>query len=57
MLLSYRPRDMVGAILNTVLVDLGEMGDYVLTIETKLTACDEVDGHFFSSGSRILQQS
>jgi chemotaxis protein CheC len=40
--------DMVGAILNTVLVDLGEMGDYALTIETKLTACDEsVDGHFF----------
>jgi chemotaxis protein CheC len=40
--------DMVGAILNTVLADFGEMGDYAVIIETKLTACDEsVDGHFF----------
>jgi chemotaxis protein CheC len=40
--------DMVGAIMNTILADLGEMGDYALIIETQLTACDEsVDGHFF----------
>lgn len=40
--------DMVGAILNTVLADLGEMGDYALIIKTQLVACDEsVDGHFF----------
>lgn len=40
--------DMVGAILNTVLADLGEMGDYAVIIQTQLTACDEsVDGHFF----------
>ncbi len=40
--------DMVGAILNTILADLGEMGDYAVLIETKLTACDSsIDGHFF----------
>lgn len=40
--------DMVGAILNTILADLGEMGDYALIIKTQLLACDEsVDGHFF----------
>ncbi|NLY91246.1 MAG: chemotaxis protein CheC [Firmicutes bacterium] len=40
--------DMVGAIINTVLADLGEMGDYALIIKTQLSACDEsVDGHFF----------
>lgn len=40
--------DMVGAILNTILVDLGQMGDYAVLIETKLMACDlNIDGHFF----------
>ena len=40
--------DMVGAILNTILADLGEMGDYAVLIETKLMACDSsIDGHFF----------
>lgn len=40
--------DMVGAILNTVLVDLGAMDDYALLIETKLTACEvNITGHFF----------
>ncbi|HBG15145.1 MAG TPA: CheY-P-specific phosphatase CheC, partial [Firmicutes bacterium] len=40
--------DMVGAILNTILADLGEMGDYAVLIETQLTACDlSIDGHFF----------
>ena len=40
--------DMVGAILNTVLVDLGASGDYALLIETKLKACEvNITGHFF----------
>jgi len=40
--------DMVGAIMNTILADLGEMGDYALIIDTQLMACDEsVEGHFF----------
>ncbi|NLY88899.1 MAG: chemotaxis protein CheC [Firmicutes bacterium] len=40
--------DMVGAILNTVLVDLGATDDYALLIETKLTACEvNITGHFF----------
>ena len=40
--------DMVGAIVNTVLADLGEVGDYALIIETKLTTSDSsIDGHFF----------
>ncbi|NLZ43432.1 MAG: chemotaxis protein CheC [Clostridia bacterium] len=40
--------DMVGAILNTVLVDLGASGDYALLIETKLSACEvNITGHFF----------
>ena len=40
--------DMVGAILNTILVDLGQMGDYAVMIETQLMACDlSIDGHFF----------
>jgi len=40
--------DMVGAILNTVLVDLGATDDYALLIETKLRACEvNITGHFF----------
>lgn len=40
--------DMVGAIFSTVLVELGEVGDYALIIETKLTASDfNIDGKFF----------
>src|SRR5690554_3166666 len=40
--------DMVSAILNTVLVDLGAGGDYALLIETKLAACEvDITGHFF----------
>lgn len=40
--------DMVGAILNTVLADLGATDDYALLIETELTACEvNITGHFF----------
>lgn len=40
--------DMVGAILNTILADLGQMGDYAVLIDTRLIACDlSIDGHFF----------
>src|SRR5690554_454963 len=40
--------DMVGAIVSTILADLGEVGDYAVIIETKLTASDsKIDGHFF----------
>lgn len=40
--------DMVGAILSAILVDLGEVGDYVALIETELTACElNISGHFF----------
>jgi chemotaxis protein CheC len=39
---------MVGAILNTILVDLGASSDYALLIETKLLACEvKITGHFF----------
>lgn len=40
--------DMAGAILNIVLVQLGQMGDYAMVIETKFLAEDDsVQGHFF----------
>jgi len=40
--------DMAGAILNVVLVQLGEMGDHALVIETEFaTENDGVKGHFF----------
>lgn len=40
--------DMAGAILNVVLVQLGQMGDQALVIETKFIAEDDsVNGHFF----------
>lgn len=40
--------DMAGAILNVVLVQLGQMGDHALVIETKFLAEDDsVNGHFF----------
>lgn len=40
--------DMVGAILNVVLVQLGQMGDYAMVIETKFLAEDNsINGHFF----------
>lgn len=40
--------DMVAAIVNTVLADQGEVGDYALIIETKLTTSDSsINGHFF----------
>ncbi|MBR1420831.1 MAG: chemotaxis protein CheC [Selenomonadaceae bacterium] len=40
--------DMAGAILNVVLVQLGQMGDQALVIETEFLAEDDgIDGHFF----------
>ena len=40
--------DMAGAILNVVLVQLGEMGDHALLIETNFVADDRsIKGHFF----------
>ena len=40
--------DMAGAILNAVLVQLGEMGDHALLIETNFVADDRsIKGHFF----------
>ena len=40
--------DMAGAILNVVLVQLGQMGDYAMVIETKFLAEDNsINGHFF----------
>ena len=40
--------DMAGAILNVVLVQLGQMGDQALVIETKFISEDDgINGHFF----------
>ena len=40
--------DMAGAILNVVLVQLGQMGDHALVIETEFLAEDDgINGHFF----------
>lgn len=40
--------DMAGAILNIVLVQLGQMGDQALVIETEFLAEDDgINGHFF----------
>lgn len=40
--------DMAGAILNTVLLDLGLLGDYSLLIETQFSLTyREINGHFF----------
>lgn len=40
--------DMAGAILNVVLVQLGQMGDHALVIETKFASEeDDIGGHFF----------
>ena len=40
--------DMAGAILNIVLVQLGQMGDQAMVIETEFLAEDEgINGHFF----------
>jgi len=40
--------DMAGAILSVVLIQLGEMGDHALVIETEFaTENDGVKGHFF----------
>ena len=40
--------DMAGAILNVVLVQLGQMGDQALVIETEFLAEDDgINGHFF----------
>jgi chemotaxis protein CheC len=40
--------DMAGAILSVVLIQLGQMGDHALVIETEFTTeSDEVKGHFF----------
>lgn len=40
--------DMAGAILSVVLVQLGQMGDHALVIETKFQAEDDgITGHFF----------
>lgn len=39
--------DMAGAILSVVLVQLGQMGDHALVIETEFDAeMDGVKGHF-----------
>lgn len=40
--------DMAGAILNVVLIQLGQMGDRAMVIETKFLAEDDsINGHFF----------
>lgn len=40
--------DMVGAIINTALIDLGMIGDYALLIETQFSLTDrKINGHFF----------
>ena len=40
--------DMAGAILNIVLLQLGQMGDRAMVIETKFLAEDDsINGHFF----------
>jgi len=40
--------DMAGAILNIVLVQLGQMGDQAMVIETEFLAEDDgINGHFF----------
>ncbi|TCS80968.1 chemotaxis protein CheC [Pectinatus cerevisiiphilus] len=40
--------DMAGAILNVVIVQLGQMGDHALVIETQFLSEDEgISGHFF----------
>ena len=40
--------DMAGAILNIILVQLGQMGDRALVIETEFLAEDDgINGHFF----------
>ncbi len=40
--------DMAGAILNTVLLDLGLIGDYALLIETQFSLMHRnINGHFF----------
>jgi len=40
--------DMAGAILSVVLVQLGQMGDHALVIETEfLSEDDGIKGHFF----------
>ncbi|MBP2654930.1 MAG: CheC, phosphatase, inhibitor of methylation [Firmicutes bacterium] len=40
--------DMAGAILSVILIQLGQMGDHALVIETEFTTeADGVKGHFF----------
>ena len=40
--------DMAGAILNVVLIQLGQMGDHALVIETQFNADEgDIKGHFF----------
>lgn len=40
--------DMAGAIINSVLLDLGMVGDYALIIETQFSmTCQKFNGHFF----------
>lgn len=40
--------DMVGAIINTALSDLGAIGDYALLIETQFSLTSrQINGHFF----------
>lgn len=40
--------DMAGAILSVILIQLGQMGDHALVIETEFTTDDDgVKGHFF----------
>ena len=39
---------MAGAILNVVLIQLGQMGDHALVIETQFNADEgDIKGHFF----------
>ncbi len=40
--------DMVGAIVNTALIELGMIGDYALMIKTQFSVTDrQMNGHFF----------
>ena len=40
--------DMAGAILSVVLIQLGQMGDHALVIETEFQADEDgIKGHFF----------
>ena len=47
-LLPALAMDMAGAILSVVLIQLGQMGDHALVIETEFQADEDgIKGHFF----------